>query len=160
MSGPIVVGAPEGAGGAAVRRAAQVISAGTLAWSDHDALRAAADEVVALGWDTLVIRSDDEGFSTAAMSHRAQVHGAPPVLIVAADGEEDRSLAIATATMAARHLDPLPVILVGDLAEEWIGVQKALELPDAQLVHADEVGAVLTGLIDVDSLERRRDGHV
>lgn len=158
MTGPIVVGVPMGAGGAAARAVAAVLAGGTLVWSDGGALRDACDEFVAVGWDTLVVKGDDEGFSTAAMSHRAQVHGEPPVLVVAVADDEDPTEVVSVATMVARHLGHLPVVLVGDLASEWVPVQKDLELPDPILVAATDLGAVLTDLIDMESLERRQHG--
>jgi hypothetical protein len=158
MTGPMVVGHPMGAGGAAARAAAEVLAGGTLVWSDGAALREACDEFVAVGWDTLVVKGDDEGFSTAAMSHRAQVHGEPPVLIVAAADDEDASEVISVATMVARHLGHLPVVLVGDLISEWVPVQKDLELQDPILLASKDLKVALTDLIDIESLERRQHG--
>jgi len=155
MSGPIVVGSPTGAGMAAVREIAGLFADGTLAWSDAEALRVASDAVVSLGWDTLVVRGDDEGFSTAAMSHRSQIHGAPPVLVIAAGDGDDNDEVVAVATMVARHLDVLPVVVLGDLAADWTPVQKALELPDAVFARHEDVSVVLDELIDVASMNRR-----
>lgn len=157
MSGPIVVGAPAGVGVDVVRALSDSMGGGTLVWSDADALREASDAVAACDWDVLVVRPDDEGFSTAAMSHRAQVHGEPPVLVLAAsrsDGDE----VVAIGAMVARHLDVLPVIVIGDALDSWRPIAVELELAEAISTNVERVADVLADLVDIESVNRRRNG--
>jgi hypothetical protein len=115
MTGPIVVGNPTdallalvGDLGAAGERD------GTVIWSDSLALRAATDALMPVGWDALLVDPEDEPLSTAAMSHRAQIHGVPGAVIVLCD--EDPSLVDVT-TMVLRHLPEVPLILTGPGAD-------------------------------------------
>ena len=62
--------------------------AGTLVWHDAGAIREATDELVDAGWDALLVNPADEGFSTASMSHWAQLHGAAPAVVLWIDADE------------------------------------------------------------------------
>ena len=111
MSAPIVIGAP----GEALLKFISVVSAGghvhgTAIWSDGQALRDISDGLALLGWDALLVDPGDEPFSTAAMSHRAQIHGEPSFVLLVCDGNSQVG---PIASMVVRHVPETSVVLVG-----------------------------------------------
>ena len=111
MSAPIVIGAP----GEALLEFISDVSAqghmrGTAIWSDSQALRGISDGLALLGWDALLVDPDDEPLSTAAMSHRAQIHGEPTFVLLLCEGDSQVG---SIAFMVMRHLPDTSVVLVG-----------------------------------------------
>jgi hypothetical protein len=107
MTGPVVVGPPSADLLEIVR---SLPTPGTVAWSDPADLRAASDALGEVGWEALVVDPDDEPLSTAAMSHRSQIHGVPGCVVVhCVSGVPVERVA----TMTLRHLPEVPVLLVG-----------------------------------------------
>lgn len=145
MTGPIVVGSPtQDVVVLAERLAAGGIPGGTVIWPDPGALRDASDDLAAHGWDVLVVDPGDEPLSTAAMGHRSQIHGVPPVVVVhGAEGADP----VPVATMVLRHLPDVPVVVMGPasgaasagLAE----VAEDLELALAEARDADDLRSII-----------------
>ena len=142
MSAPIVIGAP----GEALLEFISDVSAGghmhgTAIWSDSRTLRDISDGLALLGWDALLVDPDDEPLSTAAMSHRAQIHGEPPFVLLLCDGNSQVGL---IASMVVRHLPDTSVVLIGpdsDAAADRLAcLQEDLGL---SLSRADDVHQAL-----------------
>lgn len=129
---PLVVGDPCGLGLLVSREIAAVCDGGTLAWDVTADLRDAADALAQIGWDALLVDSSNEPLSTAAMSHLSQIRGVPSVLVIAADSAALLEQTLGVATMAARHLPDVPVIVTGQHAADavtlWAPVAEGLEL--------------------------------
>jgi hypothetical protein len=66
------------------------------------------------------------------MSHRSQIRGVPSVLVIASDSAALLEQTLGVATMAARHLPDVPVIVTGryaaDALTHWAPVAEGLEL--------------------------------
>lgn len=130
MSAPIVIGAP----GEALLEFISDVSAGghmrgTAIWSSSQALRDVSDGLGLLGWDALLVDPDDEPLSTAAMSHRAQIHGEPSFVLLLCEGDSQVGR---IASMVVRHLPDTSVVLIGPdsdaTADRLIPLQEDLGL--------------------------------
>jgi len=117
---PIVVGAPSASLLALI---GDLPFEGTVVWSNAAELRESSEDLHAAGWDALLIDPEDESFSTAAMSHRSQIHGTASVVIVYAEAGLD---VCPISTMVLRHLPEVPVVITGTGA-----VEAANELEEA-----------------------------
>lgn len=146
-SWPLVVADPCGIGVALCRELGSLRIGGTLAWHVTADLRDVADVLAEFGWDALLVDADNEPLSTAAMSHLAQIHGVPSALIIGVDGAALGEQTLAVATMAARHLPEVTVIMTGRHADEaiaeWQPVAEGLELRP-QVVAPGMLGAALS----------------
>lgn len=144
MTGPVVVGPPSTDLLDIVR---SLPTPGTVAWSSPGDLRAASDALGDAGWDALVVDPDDEPLSTAAMSHRSQIHGVPGCVVVhcAAGVPVER-----VATMTLRHLPEVPVLLIGPEAmatrEALTDVIVDLELSVDLAVDGDDARRFINAL--------------
>jgi hypothetical protein len=133
VSHPIVVGEPSRGGIAAARAFGR--AGGTLAWHDADALRDATDALGSLGWDALLVDPANEPLSTAAMGHRAQIHGTAAAVVLAADDPADAENVSLVALMVMRHLPAVPAFIAGEAADSvaafWKPHAEALEVEPA-----------------------------
>ena len=115
--------------------------AGTVVWHDAEAIREATDELVAIGWDALLVNPDDEGFSTASMSHWAQLHESAPAAVLWLAEAEGAEATVGVALMVMRHLPALPVLVAGpaapDLVAAWEEPRVALELAPPAIVPVE-----------------------
>lgn len=150
MSHPIIVGEPSRGGVSAA--GAFGAPGGTLAWHDAASIREATDALGSLGWDALLVDPANEPLSTAAMGHRAQIHGTAAAVILAADDAGDIDAVTAVAVLVLRHLPAVPVFVTGEaaeaLAQAWAPHADALELdaperPDDMAAAYDDALAAL-----------------
>lgn len=147
MTGPIIIGDP---GSAVLDLVQQLAGAGlrdgTVVWSDGLALREASESLIDAQWDALLVDPDDEPLSTAAMSHRAQIHGVPLAVIVCDAAPATTSVA----TMALRHLPEARVVLVGpDAAQAMLAFADLAEDLELSLHGATDLDSVVTMLRDM-----------
>jgi len=122
--------------------------AGTLVWHDAAAIREATDELVSIGWDALLVNPADEGFSTASMSHWAQVHEAAPAAVLWRAEHDSSMSTVDVALMVMRHLPALPVLVTGpgaaDLSADWEEPRLALELAPPLVVSVEGLAEAWT----------------
>lgn len=149
MSGVLLISEPTG-GLDIVRDLANEVANSTLAWFDDAALREVSDGLNEQGWDALVLRTDDEGFSGAAMGHCIQLHGVADVVVLAANTGAEVSNAVSLGAIALKHLPhEVPVLLTGsataELESAWAPVAEEMEVVQTALAPALKLAAMCRG---------------
>ena len=149
MSGVLLISEPMG-GLDIVRDLADEVANSTLVWFDDAALRQVSDGLNEQGWDALVLRTDDEGFSGAAMGHRIQLHGVADVVVLVANTGDEVGNAVSLGAMALKHLPhEVPVLLTGsataELESAWAPVAEEMEVVQTALAPALELAAMCRG---------------
>ena len=149
MSGVLLISEPTG-GLDIVRNLADEVANSTLVWCDDAALRQVSDGLNEQGWDALVLRTDDEGFSGAAMGHRIQLHGVADVVVLVANTGDEVGNAVSLGALALKHRPhEVPVLLTGSATSEletaWAPVAEEMEVVQTALAPALELAAMCRG---------------